>query len=315
MKHAKRSPKSKKIPISLKYRPFILSAFVLGTISIYVFTASSPSVSPANDQRPIADDQIVIAPLPAFASQPAPPISAQHAIILDRSSKTVLYQKLADVKVLPASTTKMLTALVVLDSLPLDKVITVTRSYPIGQNIGFKPGEQLTVEQLLFAMLVQSGNDAAEILAENSEGGRSTFITSMNSTARKLRLTGSHFVNPTGIDENGHYSTATDLVRLADVALRNPEFSRIVSTENAVVSNYIFNNVNQLLGKIPGVKGVKTGYTEGAGQALVTLVERDGHEVLMAVLGSTDRFADTERLIDWAYSNFRWQTLNPPTDN
>lgn len=296
--------------LHLKKRPFILVSLVLLTILILVTPASfSFSSLPSVNLPPRTFDLPSVAPLPVSNDLPLPQISARHVFILDRSSKIVLYQLDGDAQVFPASTTKMMTALVALTNYSLNQVITVSRSYPIGQNIDLQPGEQLTVEQLLYAMLVNSGNDAAEVLAENFPGGRPAFVSAMNTTAEKIHLVHTRFANPTGIDEANHYSSASDLVRLADIALRNPEFSRIVSTENAVVSNHVLNNVNQLLGKIAGVKGVKTGYTEGAGQALVTLVERDDHEVLLAVLGSTDRFTDTEKLITWIYSNFHWENL------
>ncbi|KKU29254.1 MAG: serine-type D-Ala-D-Ala carboxypeptidase [Candidatus Amesbacteria bacterium GW2011_GWA2_47_11b] len=244
--------------------------------------------------------------VPISQNLPPPTVSAKNIFIIDQASQTVFLQKSADQPVFPASTTKMMTALVVLDNFSLDQPITVTRSYPIGQHVGFRPGETLTVEQLLYATLVQSGNDAAEILAENFPAGRQVFIDLMNVKAAALNLDHTHFANPTGIDESGHYSSAADLARLASFALKNPEFARIVSTENSIVSNHILTNVNELLGKIPGVLGVKTGFTDGAGQSLVTLVNRDDHPVIMVVLGSLDRFGDSEKLIDWVYSNFKW---------
>lgn len=249
--------------------------------------------------------------LPTSQNQPVPQVSARNIFIMDRNSRLVLYQKSADQKIYPASTTKMMSALVVLDNFDLQKKILVTRSYPIGQNLELQPGEVLTVEQLMYAMLVQSANDAAEILAENFPGGRPAFIDAMNQKAVQIHLDNSHFVNPTGIDEDGHYSTASDLTRLADFALNIPEFSKIVATENAVIATHVVTNVNQLLGKIQGVIGVKTGYTEGAGQSLVTLVDRDSHPVLISLLGSEDRFGDTEKIIDWIYMNFKWENTIP----
>ncbi|MEK7186748.1 MAG: serine hydrolase, partial [Patescibacteria group bacterium] len=139
--------------------------------------------------------------LPTSQNQPAPEISARHVFVLDKLSKTVLFQKAADSEVFPASTTKMMTALVALDKFSLDQIITVSRSYPEGQTIGLQPGEQLSIEQLLYAMLVQSGNDAAEVLAENYPGGRSAFISAMNQKAVDLNLDHTHFANPTGLDE------------------------------------------------------------------------------------------------------------------
>ncbi len=255
------------------------------------------------------------APLPTSQGHSPPSVSAKNVFITDLASKTVLWQKDADTKVLPASTTKMMTALIVLDHFSLSNEIVVTTKYPEGTVVGFKPGEKLTVEQLLYALLVQSANDAAEILAENYPGGKVAFVEAMNTKASQIHLTNTHFVNPTGIDEDGHYSSAADLARLADVALRNAEFSKIVAVENAVISSHVVSNVNQLLGKIPGVIGIKTGYTEGAGQALVTLVNRDSHPVILVVLGSADRFGETAALIDWVYSNFRWEQLGPTLQN
>lgn len=279
----------------------LAALFILLAIQLPHFISSSPSIPKAPSFK--------AAPLPISKNLPPPNVSALHIFIMDENSKTVLYQKSATTKIYPASTTKMMTALVVLEHFSLDKVITVTRSYPIGQNVGFAPGEQVTVEQLLYALLVQSGNDAAEILAENYDGGRTAFIAAMNQKAADLHLVNTHFVNPSGLDEDNHYSSAVDLVRLADVALRVPEFARIVSTENAIISTHVLTNVNELLGKVAGVIGVKTGYTEGAGQSLVTLVDRDSHPVLLSILGSTNRFADTKLLIDWIYSNFSWKNI------
>ena len=259
-----------------------------GSVSKFTFPSPTPDILPQSKNLPI------------------PKISATHIMVLDRDSKSVIYQRSADQSVPPASTTKMMTALVVLDNFSLDQKIIVTRTYPDGQTIGFQPGEELSVEQLLYALLVQSGNDAAEILAENFAGGRQSFVAAMNQKAADLSLTHTHFQNPTGLDEVNHYSSAADLARLADVALNKPEFAKVVSTENAVIAgSHVLTNLNQLLGKVPGVLGVKTGFTDNAGQALVTYVNQ-GHPVIIVVLKSTDRFTDTESLITWVYSNFTW---------
>lgn len=258
-----------------------------------------------------------VADLPIIqANVSLPRVLARHIFIMDRASKVVLWERNSKTQIFPASTTKMMTALIALETFSLDQTITVSRSYPIGQFVGFKTGDKLSVNQLLYALLIQSGNDAAEILAENFPGGRAAFIEAMNKKASELHLLDTHFVNPSGIDENGHYSSAQDLARLADITMQNLEFAKIVAIENAVLTtenhqDYVVKNVNQLLGKVPGILGVKTGFTTGAGQSLVTLVSRNDHEIILAVLGSTDRFADTQTLIDWAYSNFTWLPLDP----
>lgn len=301
------SPKPKTPPASSPNisRPLL----ILGLLIVLLFVLKNQSHSP-----PISNFQSLIsAPIPVSQNLPLPIVSAKNIFIIDRNSKIVLYQKDADQQVFPASTTKMMTALVALDQYDLGREITVTTSYPEGQNLKLTPGEKLTVNQLLYALLVQSANDAAEVLAENLPAqtglpaGRQGFIDLMNAKAIDLRLTGTHFANPSGLDETGHYSTAADLARLADSALAHPEFAKIVATENAVIATHILTNVNQLLGKVPGVLGVKTGNTLGAGQSLVTLVDRDSHPVIIVVLGSTDRFSDSEKLITWIYSNFKWE--------
>lgn len=269
---------------------------------------SSPVLVPA----PKSQVQI---PISGTAAPPA--VTAKNVFILDTGSQNVLYQLNSDQPEYPASTTKMMTALVALGHFPVSQILTVTKSYPDGQNADLQPGEQMTVEQLLYAMLVQSANDAAEILAENYPGGRTAFIQKMNDNAVELHLTHTHFANPTGLDEDNHYSTAADLTRLAQAVLDHPLLAKIVSTENAVVatntSPHVLTNVNQLLGKVPGVLGIKTGFTDLAGQTLVTYVNRNNHPVIITVLGSTDRFADTQILIDWVYQNFTW--VNPQSSS
>ncbi|MDO8488463.1 MAG: D-alanyl-D-alanine carboxypeptidase family protein [bacterium] len=288
--------------------PWIVASLIL-TAALLLFTPVASTFQFPDNSGEVNRTTITVpvAPLPVGKNLPVPAVSARNVFIMDQNSRTVLWSRNPDEEVLPASTTKMMTALVILEKFNLTDPITVTTEYNVGQHIGFKPGETLTVEQLLYALLVQSANDAAEVLAQNYPGGRPAFIAAMNAKAQEIHLSNTHFVNPSGVDEQGHYSTAADLARLADVALRHPVFAKIVATENAVVATHVLTNVNQLLGKIPGVIGIKTGYTEGAKQALVTLVKRDDHPVILVVLGSDDRFADSAALIDWVYSDFDWE--------
>lgn len=252
-------------------------------------------------------------PFPTFNSDiPFPPVTAKHIFILDRKSKYVLYQHNADLQIYPASTTKMMTAIVAHENISLDQIVEVQKTYPEGVDINLQPGEKIRVSDLLYATLVQSANDAAEVLAESYPGGRPAFVAAMNQKAAELKLLHTHFQNPTGLDETDHYSSAADLARIADYLLISDYLSRIVSTENAVVSSADFSavhpitNVNQLLGQVTGVVGIKTGFTDLAGEALITLVNRNDHEVIISLLGSQDRFADTKKLIDWVYSAFSW---------
>jgi D-alanyl-D-alanine carboxypeptidase len=248
----------------------------------------------------------------ALPDHPAPEITAKNVFIIDRDSRTVLMAKNADDRIYPASTTKMMTAVVSYEKYSLNQPFKVSRSYPEGTTINLQPGEQVTVENLLYAMLVQSANDAAEVLAASYPSGREAFIAEMNSKADAMHLFNTHFLNPTGLDQEGHYSSAADLARLADYLLQSPYLAKIVATQNAVIASADYSsfhpifNINSLLGHVTGVLGVKTGFTDKAGESLVTLVSRDGHEVIISLLGSTDRFTDTSNLIDWIYSAFTW---------
>lgn len=239
-------------------------------------------------------------------------IFSRAALAVDIDSGTVLYEKNSRVPVMPASTAKVVTALVALDSYGLDQSVIIPKVSVEGTKMGLTEGEIISMEDLLYGLLVASANDAAEVLASFYPGGRNLFIAQMNSKAQSLGLSNSIFVNPTGLDEEGQTTTAQDLVKASFYAMQNPEFEKIVGTKkyNILGSNgeitHRLNNINQLLGVIDGVKGVKTGKTEGAMENLITYVERDNSKVMIALLGSTDRFGDTVKTIDWIYQNFSW---------
>lgn len=244
-----------------------------------------------------------------------PVLSAQGALAVDLDSGINLYEKNPDTKLLPASTTKIVTALTALDSYPLDQVITVGKINVDGQKMGLFFGEKLTVENLLYGLLVYSANDAAEALANSYPGGYEAFISAMNAKAVDLSMNNSHFDNPVGLDTDDQHSTAKDLVRASEVAMRIPEFAKMVGTKSISFSDvtgkvkYNLKNINELLGAVPGVLGVKTGWTENARENLVTYIERDGHKVMIAVLGSQDRFGETKELINWIFVNYQWQEV------
>lgn len=242
-----------------------------------------------------------------------PEFTAKAVYAIDLASGRTLYSKNPDEPVLPASTTKIVTALVSLEYYNLYDTVTVGEVEVEGQKMELEEGEQISVRNLLYGLLVFSANDAAEVLALNFPGGREGFIAEMNSLAKKLALTKTHFTNPTGLDEYLHFSTARDLVALAAYALGNPVFAEIVATPKLdVTSNdgkivHELVNINELVGKLPGVLGVKTGWTINSGESLITLVERDGKRIVIAVMGSQDRFGETERLINWIFENYSWE--------
>lgn len=292
----------------------VMLAFIFVSTTALAINGDIPDILPI-----LPETATSYAPIPVLRENSGfPVISAQGALAVDLSSGVPLYEKNADSPLLPASTTKIVTGLVSLDNYPLNMTIKVGKVKVVGQKMGLIAGEEIKVEDLLYGLLVYSANDAAEVLAANFPGGRESFITAMNKKARDLSLKNSEFFNPSGLDGNGHVSTARDLVRVSEVAMRNPEFARIVGTKNITVKSvdgkisHRLSNINELLGKIPGVIGVKTGWTENARENLVTYIERDGRKVFIAILGSSDRFGETKELIDWIFTNYTWQEVRIP---
>jgi len=262
-----------------------------------------------------------IAPLPVLAAETdstQPVFSAVSIIAVDVDSGVTLYEKNPDEVLFPASTTKIVTALVALEVYRLTDVVTVDNPPVDGQKMGLVNGEQITVENLLKGMLIYSANDAAEALARNYPDGYQAFIDKMNEKAQELSMTHSHFMNSNGLENWQHVSTARDMARAGAAAMNNPLFSEIVGTKKTTVTSvdgtYIHKlaNVNKLIGTVDGVIGVKTGYTEHAKENLITYVKRNGKRVVISLLGSDDRFGETTALIDWVYGNYKWEEVVLP---
>lgn len=245
-----------------------------------------------------------------------PTIAAESAIALDRSSYAPLFEKNPQEKLAPASTTKIATAIVAINELPLNKVLTVPDDlyeYVSGSTMGLQPGEKISVENLLWGMLINSGNDAAFTLARELPSGEAAFIDAMNALASKLHLTSTSFNNSIGYDAANQFSSAYDLAILADYALNNPLIQQIVATKTTSVSSaddpatwHNLSNTNQLLNQIPGVEGIKTGWTELAEGVLVTFVTRNNHEVILVIMHSPQREEDMITLINWVFDNYQW---------
>ncbi|KXK09837.1 MAG: D-alanyl-D-alanine carboxypeptidase DacB precursor [Microgenomates bacterium OLB23] len=245
-----------------------------------------------------------------------PFISAQGVYIIDLATATPLFEKNKDTKFFPASTTKVITALTARDVYKLDDVLTVRRVITEGQLANLVLNEKLTLESLLYATLIHSGNDAAYVLADNDPMGHAAFMNKMNAKARSIGMQNSQFTNPAGLDESAQFSTPYDLSLAGRKLLQDKELSKIVSTKSITISDIDFNNfhalynVNQLLGKIPGVGGLKTGKTELAGENLITLYKRDNHEYLIVLMKSEDRFKDTEAIVNWIQTNISFENLH-----
>ncbi len=281
------------------------------------------------------ESSVTLAELQLLRTQPAPPaIGARSAIVWDATAGVELFSKNPDERVAPASTAKMLTALVALDLLQLDTRIAVDpRDISLSEygesSMGLASGDTLTFGDLLYGMLLKSGSDAARVVAR--AGGLvllagapgdpiARFMGEMNARAAQLALPNSHFVNPQGDDAPGQYSSARDLLRIADEALKRPDFARIVATATITVKtidgrhSFDLVNTNDLVRSRPGVHGVKTGTTPECGECLVTAQWGPGGRIISVVLGATNRLADTTTLLDWTNASYRWLTLGQGGD-
>ena len=240
-------------------------------------------------------------------------LDSRIALIYDRASGRILYEKNGNKQTPMASTTKIMTAIVVLENANLTDVVTINSKAAGtgGSRLGLKKNDKITVNDLLYGLMLRSGNDAAIALAIHVGGSVEGFAEMMNNKAKELGLVNSHFVVPHGLDNDGHYTTAYELAKMADYALNIDKFKEIVSTRNTTIyiNGYAkaINNTNQLLGSVSGVYGVKTGFTNGAGRCLVTACKRDDLDVITVIIGANttkQRTSDTIKLIQYAYNNF-----------
>jgi serine-type D-Ala-D-Ala carboxypeptidase (penicillin-binding protein 5/6) len=292
----------------------VFAVFILRIPGQNIYTVNMSGLVPESAKIPVTIPDPYPYPVNTTGVFPGDDITATGIVILDADSGVYLYKRNEDMLLSPASTTKILTALVALDSYQLDDVVTVGNTVNDGQTMGLLQGERMTVENLLYGALIHSGNDAAYALAEHFPGGVPAFVGAMNRKAKEIHLTNSTFTNPVGYDDPAHQMTAIDLSRLASVALNNKTIVKMVGIPAITISDvthtyyHSLKNVNELLGKVPGVSGIKTGWTQNSGENLVTLVDRNGHRVILVVLKSADRFGETVKLIDWVFANYAWKT-------
>lgn len=237
-----------------------------------------------------------------------PEIAGEAAMLVDINSGDILYKKEAYKKMPIASLVKIMTAVVALEHKGIDERIYVTREAAnIGENsMGIDRGEVYTLEELLYGLIMHSGNDAAYAIADGVAGNSDRFVAWMNLKAEELGLTDTHFADPSGLDDST-FSTAADMIKLTRYALKNPDFRKVAGTlEYEIYSDednkylYLYNQTN-LLSTYPGVAGVKTGYTEVAGLCLVTYAENEGKEVVGIVLNSIDRKGDMILMLDHGF--------------
>jgi len=230
--------------------------------------------------------------------------SAASAILMDADSGRVLYEQNADARMLIASTTKILTALVAIREGNLSDTVTVSREAAVteGSAMYLKPGEKLNLETLLYGLMLCSGNDAAVAIAEHVGGRVKDFVALMNETAREIGMESSSFANPNGLDADTHYSTARDMAALACAAMENETLMRIASTKTVTIGGRTMTNHNKLLSWQEGCLGLKTGYTRAAGRTLVTCAEKNGQRLIAVTLQDGNDWADHQSLYEYGFS-------------
>ncbi len=238
-------------------------------------------------------------------------LSAQKAILLDALTGRVIYEKNADEQSLIASTTKIMTALIVCEQCNvLDRMKIPKEAVGIeGSSMYLQEGEVLTLQELLYGLMLSSGNDAAVALAIYCGGTVEGFAQLMNDKARVLGLNNTHFENPNGLDAPGHYSTARDLAKLAAYAMDNPIFAKTVSAKTVTVGQRYLRNHNKLLWQVEGADGVKTGYTKAAGRILVSSAFRDNRRLIAVTLNAPSDWQDHAALLEDGFSRFAVQRI------
>lgn len=243
-------------------------------------------------------------------------VSAKGAYALELESGNCVYEKNADIKMGMASTTKIMTGILVIENLPLDKEIKISSEAVgiEGSSIYLKEGETLTVENLLYALLLESANDAAVALSIATCGSVDSFVDMMNDKAQALGLKNTHFTNPHGLDNEEHYTTARDLALLAKYAMSNPIFSEVVSTYKEVIplgndGSRVLINHNKLLRTYSGTVGIKTGFTKKCGRCLVSCAEVEGVKIIAVTLNAPNDWEDHKMMLDLGLSQYENITL------
>ena len=246
-------------------------------------------------------------------------INSRSCIIYDRNSHMVLYSKNENKTFKMASTTKIMTSLIIIENCDLSETVEVSKKSAStgGSRLGLKTGDKITIKDLLYGLMLCSGNDAAIALAEYAGEDVTGFVRLMNDKANQLGLKDTHYESPHGLDSDNHYTTAYELAVLTDYALKNKTFLQIVGTKNytITINGYSKNisNTNELLGNLTGVYGVKTGFTNGANRCLVTACKRNNMDIICVVLGAdTKRFRtqDSIKLIEYSFKNFTYINAN-----
>lgn len=256
----------------------------------------------------------LLLPTAAYADG-APGVSASSAIVISGGGETV-FEKNADNRMLIASTTKIMTALIALENADPEDIVEVAPQscYVEGSSMYLRPGDVYTLGDLIRGLLLVSGNDAASAIAVHTAGSEERFVALMNSKAHDLGLTNTHFQNPHGLDADGHYSTARDMARLMAHCMENADFAKICAMSSCTVGGQTLVNHNRLLSLCGGCIGGKTGYTKAAGRCLVSCCERGETRFICVTLSAPDDWNDHMKLYDWAFSNYSVRRVTEGVD-
>lgn len=307
----------------------LVKIFLFILLNIFIFSSSVVFADDINDDEDVLDvlsqiqDEIAVETSSNNDSNNLN-LNSRSCVVIDRLSKSILFGKNEKNKVKMASTTKIMTAIVIIENYDLSKTVEVSKKAANtgGSRLGLKTGDKITIQDLLYGLLLRSGNDAAVCLAESIAGSINEFSDLMNTKAKELNLLNTHFESPHGLDSNEHYTTAYELAILADYSLKNPTFSNMVGTKNYTIkiNGYpkSLSNTNELLGNLDGVYGVKTGFTNGANRCLVSSCKRGNMDIICVVLGAdTKKFRtqDSIKLIEYVFKNFEYINIEEKINN
>lgn len=294
-------------------KKIIIKTLTIFLIFIYIFPIICYA-DDSDDTESIDINSEIETSVNALTEIKNPDLNSRACVVIDRNTNTILYGKNENTKRKMASTTKIMTAIIIIENCKLNESIKISKKAANtgGSRLGLKTGDKITILDLLYGLMLHSGNDAAVALAEYAGNDIPGFAEKMNKKAQELGLKNTHFETPHGLDSDEHYTTAYELALLTNYALNNPTFSKIVGTKNYTITingySKDLSNTNELLGNLDGVYGVKTGFTNGANRCLVTACKRNNLDIICVVLGAdTKKFRSTDsiKLINYIYQNFK----------
>lgn len=293
---------------------FIFKISIIFLIVVFGFSSFSICDDYIEDDNPNTEKEIIESATTPTEEIKIPNTNSRACVIIDRNTNAVLYGKNENQKRKMASTTKIMTATIIIENCNLNETVEISKKAAGtgGSRLGLKAGDKITIRDLLYGLMMRSGNDSAVALAEYAGGSIEGFAKKMNQKASDLGLNNTHFETPHGLDSDEHYTTAYELALLSNYALNNKIFAQIVGTKEYTITINGYpkqlSNTNELLGNLDGVYGIKTGFTNGANRCLVTACKRNNMDIICVVLGADTknfRTQDSVKLINYIFDNFK----------